>query len=42
MFQMDCFQDVARRDVLVVDAVELDLVQMEYLLDVQVESVEFV
>ena len=40
MFQMDCFQDVARRDVLVVDAEELDLVQMEYLLGEQVVSVE--
>jgi hypothetical protein len=41
VFQMDCFQVVARRDVLVVDAEELDLVQMEYLLDVKVESVVF-
>ena len=39
---MDYFQDAVHQDVLVVDAVELDLVQMEYLLDEQVESVEFV
>ena len=40
VFQMDCFQDVVRQVVLVVDAVDLNLAQMEYLLDEQVVLVE--